>query len=41
LRGLNREMDNVSSDNVHALYKAGLEFVSSNEKTITEIVNSI
>jgi len=41
LLGLNREMDNVSSENVHALYKAGLEFVNSNEKTITELVNSI
>ncbi len=41
LLGLNREMDNVSSDNVHALYKAGLEFVNSNEKTITELVNSM
>jgi uncharacterized protein len=41
LHGLNREMDNVTHDNVHALYKAGLEFVSSNEKTITEMVNSV
>lgn len=39
LRGLNREMDNVSGENVQALYKAGLEFVNSNEKTITELVN--
>ena len=39
LNGLNKEMDNVSHDNIHALYKAGLEFVSSNEKTLTEIVN--
>ncbi len=41
LQGLNREMDNTSEENVHALYKAGLEFVSSNEKTILEIVNSM
>lgn len=41
LQGLNREMDNVSAENVQALYNAGLEFVSSNEKTITELVNSI
>jgi len=39
LQGLNKEMDNVSQDNVQALYRAGLEFVNSNEKTITEIVN--
>jgi uncharacterized protein len=39
LHGLNKEMDNVSHENVLALYKAGLEFVSSNEKTLTEIVN--
>jgi patatin-like phospholipase/acyl hydrolase len=41
LHGLNKEMDNVSQENVHALYKAGLEFVSSNDKTITELVNSL
>ncbi len=39
LHGLNKEMDNVSQENVHALYRAGLEFVSSNEKTLTEIIN--
>ena len=39
LQGLNRETDNVSEENVQALYRAGLEFVNSNEKTITEIVN--
>ncbi len=39
LRGLNREMDNVSTDNVQSLYKAGLEFANSNEKAITELVN--
>lgn len=41
LHGLNREMDNVSGDNVQALYKAGLEFANSNEKAITELVNII
>jgi hypothetical protein len=41
LRGLNREMDNVSSENVHSLYKAGLEFANSNEKAITELLNSM
>ncbi len=41
LLGLNKEMDNVSHENVHALYKAGLEFVSTNEKAMTELVNSI
>ncbi len=40
LHGLNKEMDNVSHENVHALYKAGLEFVNGNEKTITELVNN-
>jgi predicted acylesterase/phospholipase RssA len=39
LRGLNREMDNVLSENVHALYKAGLEFANSNEKAISELLN--
>lgn len=39
LHGLNREMDNVSGENVQALYRAGMEFVNSNEKTITELVN--
>jgi len=39
LHGLNKEMDNVTKENVHALYKAGLEFVSSNEKTMAEIIN--
>ena len=39
LRGLNREMDNVLSENVHALYKAGLEFAISNEKAISELLN--
>lgn len=38
LHGLNKEMDNVSHENVLALYKAGLEFVASNEKTMTEII---
>ncbi len=39
LHGLNKEMDNVSHENVMALYKAGLDFVNSNEKTMTEIIN--
>ncbi len=39
LHGLNKEMDNVSHENVTALYKAGLEFVAGNEKTMTEIIN--
>lgn len=41
LSGLSREMDNVSGENVHALYKAGLEFANSNEKTITELLDMI
>ena len=41
LVGLNREMDNVAHKNVQALYKAGLEFVGSNEKTVTELVNGM
>jgi len=39
LQGLDKEMDNVSHENIHALYKAGLDFVDSNEKTLAEIVN--
>ena len=39
LHGLNKEMDNVSHENVLSLYKAGLEFVAGNEKTMTEIIN--
>lgn len=41
LHGLNKEMDDVRHENVQALYKAGLEFVGSNEKTLSELVNSI
>jgi len=39
LHGLNKEMDNVSHENVMSLYKAGLEFVKSNEKTMVEIIS--
>lgn len=38
LQGLNKEMDDVSPLNVQALYGAGQEFVKSNEKTLSELV---
>lgn len=41
LHGLNKEMDNVTPENIQALYKAGEAFVRSNEKTLTEIVEQL
>lgn len=39
LQGLSKEMDDVSPLNIQALYGAGQDFVKSNEKTLTEIVD--
>jgi patatin-like phospholipase/acyl hydrolase len=39
LQGLNKEMDDVSPMNLQALFGAGQDFVKSNEKTLTEIVD--
>ncbi len=38
LHGLNKEMDNVSMENIMGLAKAGEGFVRTNEKTLTDIV---
>jgi patatin-like phospholipase/acyl hydrolase len=38
LHGLNKEMDNVNTENIQSLYSAGESFVKSNEKTLSEIV---
>jgi len=38
LHGLSKEMDNVSPENLQALYNAGEAFVRTNEKTLTDIV---
>ncbi|MGP8215627.1 MAG: patatin-like phospholipase family protein [Bacteroidia bacterium] len=38
LHGLNKEMDNVTTENIASLYKAGEGFVKSNERTLSEIV---
>lgn len=38
LHGLNKEMDNVSMENLMSLAKAGESFVRTNERTLSEIV---
>jgi patatin-like phospholipase/acyl hydrolase len=38
LHGLNKEMDNVSMENITSLAKAGEAFVKTNEKTLSDIV---
>ena len=39
LHGLSKEMDNISEQNIKALYNAGEAFVKTNDKTMTEIVD--
>jgi patatin-like phospholipase/acyl hydrolase len=39
LQGLNKEMDDVSPVNIQALSTTGQDFVKSNEKTLSEIVD--
>ncbi len=41
LQGLNKEMDDVSPLNIQALYGAGQNFVRTNERTLTEIVDRL
>jgi len=41
LHGLNCELDNVSAENAHALYKAGLEFVNDNEEIMAQLLDCL
>jgi patatin-like phospholipase/acyl hydrolase len=41
LHGLNKEMDNISEQNIKALYNAGEAFVKTNDKTMSEILEML
>jgi patatin-like phospholipase/acyl hydrolase len=41
LHGMNKEMDNITEQNVQALYNAGEGFVKTNDRTMTEIIDML
>jgi patatin-like phospholipase/acyl hydrolase len=41
LHGMNKEMDNITEQNVQALYNAGEGFVRTNDRTMTEILDML
>lgn len=41
LYGLSNELDNVSNENLHTLYKAGLEFINDSEKTMVHLPDDL
>jgi len=41
LHGMNKEMDNITEQNVQALYAAGEGFVKTNDRTMTEIIDML